>query len=187
MRVPESSHVRCGPRRVLQLTYRSKCARRRFSTANQTMRPRANHMIQPVTPGPVAKLSTRNPTTPLFGQPNLLAGVNGYVTSSERLPRGPVGLSFCSSGFEKGVSLRSYAYVRLYGRRRKRQWPMLLVLPDQLSYLCLESRENSLWNEMFLSNGMIELSGVRRRSEMKFRHTGKRMKITSTGSSARLS
>ena len=41
----------------------SKCARRRFSIANQTMRPRATVIIQPVAPGPVMKLAATNAKT----------------------------------------------------------------------------------------------------------------------------
>ena len=40
----------------------SKCARRRFSMANQTMMPRAAVIIHPVTPGPVAKFAARKAT-----------------------------------------------------------------------------------------------------------------------------
>jgi hypothetical protein len=36
-----------------------------FSIAYQTMIPSAAVMIQPVTPGPVAKLASKKPTTPL--------------------------------------------------------------------------------------------------------------------------
>lgn len=36
--------------------------------ANQTMTPRASHMIHPVIPGPVAKLGIRKPATPLYSQ-----------------------------------------------------------------------------------------------------------------------
>lgn len=38
----------------------------------------------------------------------------------------------------------------------------------------------ALWNVMFLSKGMNELSGVLRRMEMKLRQTGRRMSATST-------
>jgi len=36
-----------------------------------------------------------------------------------------------------------------------------------------------LWNVMFLSKGITLLSGVRRRRDIMFRQTGKRMKMTS--------
>jgi hypothetical protein len=39
---------------------RSKCARRRFSMAKNTIIPREAVMIQPVIPGPVAKFADRN-------------------------------------------------------------------------------------------------------------------------------
>ncbi len=38
----------------------------------------------------------------------------------------------------------------------------------------------SLWNVMFLSKGIMSFSGVRRAMEIRFLHTGKRMKATST-------
>ena len=47
-------------------THLSKCVRRRFSIANQTMIPNASHITHPVTPGPVAKLYSKNPLTPLM-------------------------------------------------------------------------------------------------------------------------
>ena len=37
----------------------------------------------------------------------------------------------------------------------------------------------ALWKVMFLSKGMMSLSGVRRRREMKLRQTGRRMNMTS--------
>jgi hypothetical protein len=42
----------------------------------------------------------------------------------------------------------------------------------------------ALWNVMFLSNGINELRGVLRSREMKFRQTGKRMKMTSVCSTS---
>ena len=50
-------------------------------------------------------------------------------------------------------------------------WTMEKMTMDQAT---------ALWNVMFLSKGMNELSGVRRRSEMKLRQTGRRMNATST-------
>lgn len=67
--VPEPIHFSyIGELTLGELTYRSKCARRLFSMANQTITPKASHMIHPVIPGPVAKLSIRNPTIPLLDQ-----------------------------------------------------------------------------------------------------------------------
>lgn len=42
----------------------------------------------------------------------------------------------------------------------------------------------ALWNVMFLSNGINELRGVLRSREIKFRQTGKRMKMTSVCSTS---
>ena len=38
----------------------------------------------------------------------------------------------------------------------------------------------ALWKVMFLSKGMMSFKGVRRNMEMKFLHTGSKMKATST-------
>lgn len=42
----------------------------------------------------------------------------------------------------------------------------------------------SLWKVMFLSKGITSFKGVRRAMEIKFLHTGKRMKATSTCSTS---
>lgn len=115
----------------------SKCARRRFSIANHTMMPRAAVMIQPVRPGPVAKLATKNATT---RWPVVFASVSMMASFAK--------LTMCA--------------------------PMCTA--DQKTM----DQAVALWKVMFLSKGMKWFNGVRRTSEMKFRQTGSRMKMTST-------
>lgn len=52
--------------------------------------------------------------------------------------------------------------------------PMWTALPTTIDQAV------ALWKVIFLSKGMISLSGVRRRSEIKLRQTGRRMRATST-------
>jgi hypothetical protein len=68
VRVPESACQSPGGGNA-QRTDLSKCAFRLFSIANHTITPRATHMSQPVAPGPVMKLYSKKPFTPLFHQP----------------------------------------------------------------------------------------------------------------------
>lgn len=81
--VPESAHQLSSattddlPNRAIDSTHLSKCALLRFSMANHTIVPNAIHMIQPVAPGPVAKLYSRKPTKPLM------------VSERDVLSRGP--------------------------------------------------------------------------------------------------
>lgn len=61
----ENTRICVGQLGSKQMTYLSKFARLLFSMANHTMIPSTAVMIQPVIPGPVAKLYSRNPTKPL--------------------------------------------------------------------------------------------------------------------------
>src|SRR6266850_3395947 len=101
------------------------------------MMPRTTVMIQPVTPGPVAKLASRKAT-------NLALPVFASVSASASLAK----LTMCAT-----------------------TWMTVPTTIDQAV---------ALWKVMPLSKGMIWLSGVRRRREIKLRQTGRRMKTTST-------
>lgn len=55
----------------------------------------------------------------------------------------------------------------------------------QCAIVCTQEKKTidqatSLWKVMFLSNGMMPFKGVRRTIDIKFLHTGKRMRATST-------
>jgi len=59
----------------------------------------------------------------------------------------------------------------------------------QCAIVCTQEKNTmdqatSLWKVMFLSKGMMSFKGVRRAIEIKFLHTGKRMKATSTCSTS---
>lgn len=108
-------------------TYRSKCALRLFSIANQTMIPRANHMIHPVTPGPVAELRIKNPPTPLLDQLEC-AWIMQLMYLFCAMGRSACRRQLTRRGNSEVSSLRSYAYVLQCASPRRILEPMLPVL-----------------------------------------------------------
>lgn len=98
--------------------------------------PKVKVMIQPVTPGPVAKLTPRKMTT--------FPPVEAVLSDAASLAK----LTICAT--------------------------MCTTVPTTIDHAV------ALWKVMFLSKGMMSFKGVRRNNEIKFRHTGRRMKMTST-------